>query len=420
MAFKRIVTLAILMINSVVLFSQNKIVEISFLGASNIYNNHVGNEWVNVAEINGVVLYRGESLRLEVNDNDLITIKSESNEVSEKYNDYGYSIVRGEGRELDQGDYTIEDRVVVTEDNGRYAGNSAEFIFKYKITVKLNRREIEEVPFNGNLGYYQSKEKVINDFFGCLNRKEYHKAFALTDNGKWTPYNNFLAGWENFSDIDLLSTKENNYENRFNAEVLTVEYMAFDRVKGDKAKYKYDFLFKKDDNLYKIVRMLYYKDRNRNTIWYSNDPMYLNKSIRLIRLVNKPYVILQDYYDNFINKYQVKENIGKYYADRVFVHFGDQNITRDAAVYKDYSDFDKNKVKSYKIFVQPDDMITSEYERYSIVYVPVNFYIEFLGGKKVKFESKIFAVLNSAKTKIIGIDTKRITNEAVRDFLSNY
>lgn len=404
---------------SIVLFSlsaQSKYVKIQLNEVTMAYNHHVGNEWLYNASLNGHEITIGETYLFEITqEENTVRLVSEMYEVSETYNDYGYSQIQNSYKGLKQGKFDITERVVVTEHHGRYAGNSAAFDFYYSIEISLNEPGIH--PANVNVTYNESKNSILERFFGYINNGQLSKAYELTENEKWTPYENFVNGWKGFSNIKLIKIEDNNYENQFDAEVLSIEYEAFDKSKGIRRTFKFDFLLKYSGYHYKIVRMLYHKGDEVNAPWYSKDPMYNSDKLELIRLVNKPFALIQDYYDNFVDRNQVKSNTVSFYSSVLLIHFEDQLITSEDANYKDYSDFDKNEVKSYKIFVQPYDMITQEYDQFSIVYVPVNFYIEFNNGKKTKYSSDIYTILNEDKTKIIGINNQIISIDDIIQIL---
>ncbi len=160
---------------------------------------------------------------------------------------------------------------------------------------------------------------------------------------------------------------------------------------------------------------------NENTKFqkfYSQDPMLDESDIKKIRLFNKPYSLLQNYYDYFISDEQVP-NVKKFYSETVLIHHSDNIISNAIATQKDIDNFDKEGIKSFRIFVQPYDMITDFYPTYDISSTSVNFYIQKVNEKHVKITKKIYTILNKSNTEILGISSKKITPEIIEEIIIN-
>lgn len=156
---------------------------------------------------------------------------------------------------------------------------------------------------------------------------------------------------------------------------------------------------------------------NENDIWYYDDPLYEQKNDPLVELFNKPHVLLQAYYDNFVSKNLIKKNI-KYYSDTLLIHFNDTIIDSQSAIDKDYLDFSLNDIRSYQILVNSYGMVTEHLDYIDIVNVPLKYYITKMNGSRTKFNTNITAILNKSNDKIISIsnsitisDLKRAVNK---------
>ncbi len=95
-----------------------------------IFNDHVGNEWYFGSYVNGNLINYKERIELILPSDKKIKLQSILMEENEKYNDHG----RSESEiNLNNKPAVIKQLVRITETNGRYAGNSAEFEFVYSI-----------------------------------------------------------------------------------------------------------------------------------------------------------------------------------------------------------------------------------------------------------------------------------------------
>lgn len=98
------------------------------------YNNHVGNEWYYGVTLNDKKLGIGQSRKLNFNDISYISIYCSATEGNETFNDRSSESVG-----LTQYDINcLKDNafyipVIVREDNGRYAGNTAELQFHFTV-----------------------------------------------------------------------------------------------------------------------------------------------------------------------------------------------------------------------------------------------------------------------------------------------
>ena len=101
--------------------------------SSLIYNNHVGNEWSTAVRINDNYLYRGENINLTVYENEKIVIYCIANE-NDKIMDYGSANILVDPSELRNGQNFYTCNVIVTENRGRYSGNTAKWEFTFTVT----------------------------------------------------------------------------------------------------------------------------------------------------------------------------------------------------------------------------------------------------------------------------------------------
>lgn len=260
--------------------------------------------------------------------------------------------------------------------------------------------------------------ETIQRFFNHLNNRNFGLAFELTDNDLWQPLSKFSTGvWGDFEDIDMIESRPKNYSSVYGGEaILEVTYFAFDRGKNHRQKYTYDFHLRQDQDEWKIVRMIHPREFHEKD-WITSDPMYKPGDLEMIRLLNRPFCILQDYYDLFANSFDVKTKVADFYYDALIIHHNDILISSQEAANKDFNDFVKNNIRSYQILVQAYGMLTNLYESFDIVHVPLNYYVEKMNGQRSHFTINISAVLNKENTKILAIGTN-IDYDRVHEILS--
>ncbi|GLX70331.1 hypothetical protein [Paenibacillus glycanilyticus] len=105
--------------------------KVTLVSVELVENNHVGNEWETTAYVNGKEVQEGKSVTLNLKASDSIKLKAYAEE-QDKIPESGSanvavkvsSITKSVNKAL---------QVVVTENRGRYSGNTAEWKFTYKI-----------------------------------------------------------------------------------------------------------------------------------------------------------------------------------------------------------------------------------------------------------------------------------------------
>ncbi|MCA0757198.1 hypothetical protein KP806_19215 [Paenibacillus sp. N4] len=105
--------------------------KVTFVSAKLVENNHVGNEWWSGAYVNGKELKAGGSLVLTLKPADSVKLKAKVSE-QDKYPDNGEanvsvkasSVIKSMNKSLS---------VTVTENRGRYSGETATWSFSFKI-----------------------------------------------------------------------------------------------------------------------------------------------------------------------------------------------------------------------------------------------------------------------------------------------
>ncbi|GMK48890.1 hypothetical protein PghCCS26_60200 [Paenibacillus glycanilyticus] len=105
--------------------------KVTLVGVELVENNHVGNEWLTKAYVNGKEVQKNKSITLSLKSTDSIKLKAYAEEQdkipdSNSANDTvkASSITKTVNKAL---------KVVVTENRGRFSGNTAEWKFTYKI-----------------------------------------------------------------------------------------------------------------------------------------------------------------------------------------------------------------------------------------------------------------------------------------------
>ncbi len=114
--------------------SSKVIVTVELQTVECVDNNHVGNEWVFGATVNKKELNEGDSVEITTTSTGKITIVSMAEE-QDKYPDYGSkSLTVSVGKLKAGSNNTYTSNVTVTENRGRYSGNTAVWKFTYLIT----------------------------------------------------------------------------------------------------------------------------------------------------------------------------------------------------------------------------------------------------------------------------------------------
>ncbi len=116
--------------------ASNTKVKVTLQSVDCIENNHVGNEWGYGATVNKKSIYEGQTVEISTSPNSKITIVSTAEE-DDNYPDYGSKTLTVSVSKLKASTSTkYTSNVTVTENRGRYSGNSAVWKFTYVIKKK--------------------------------------------------------------------------------------------------------------------------------------------------------------------------------------------------------------------------------------------------------------------------------------------
>ena len=99
-----------------------------------VHNNHVGNSWAYVITSGDTSIKKGKSATFELTGADALELICQATE-NDSYPDVGTSTITINMTDLKEGKNTVTTTVIVTEDRGRYAGNTAEY--KFTVTIKV-------------------------------------------------------------------------------------------------------------------------------------------------------------------------------------------------------------------------------------------------------------------------------------------
>ena len=133
MCYKKIFPVFVLISISLISYSQQTI-EVQLVSISNIYNNHVGNEWSHSVTVNQKALSRYKSLSFKQSEINTLTFEVSCSEFDEKYSDYGNNTHVIDLNKIDlSSEYSFSMEVTVTENGGRYKGNKAKWKYSFKI-----------------------------------------------------------------------------------------------------------------------------------------------------------------------------------------------------------------------------------------------------------------------------------------------
>ncbi|MBO7746459.1 hypothetical protein I8J29_19785 [Paenibacillus sp. MWE-103] len=106
-------------------------IKVTFVRATLAQNNHVGNEWWTGGYVNGKEVPEGGSVTLNVKSTDTIKLLAEAQE-QDKYPDDGQASAAVKVSSVTKSlDKALS--VTVTENRGRYSGNTAKWKFTFKI-----------------------------------------------------------------------------------------------------------------------------------------------------------------------------------------------------------------------------------------------------------------------------------------------
>jgi hypothetical protein len=100
------------------------------------------------------------------------------------------------------------------------------------------------------------EQELIGAFVKALNEGDYEKAYGLSRNDRWEPYERFVTVvWGEVASIALKSEQKKIRPSKFGAEaVYAVEYETVDRL-GKRRNFVYDFHLKRFEDQWKIVRL---------------------------------------------------------------------------------------------------------------------------------------------------------------------
>ena len=84
--YKKILTIFVLISLPLISYSQQTI-EVQLVSISNVYNNHVGNEWSHNVTVNQKTLNRYKNLSFKLIETNTLTFKVNCSEYDEKYSD---------------------------------------------------------------------------------------------------------------------------------------------------------------------------------------------------------------------------------------------------------------------------------------------------------------------------------------------
>ena len=99
-----------------------------------VSNNHVGNKWTYVITSGETAINKGKSATFELTGAESLELICQATE-NDSYPDVGTNTITINTADLKEGKNTVTTTVIVTEDRGRYAGNTAEY--KFTVTIKV-------------------------------------------------------------------------------------------------------------------------------------------------------------------------------------------------------------------------------------------------------------------------------------------
>ncbi len=105
--------------------------KVTLVSVELVENNHVGNEWYTTASVNGKEIEEGSSVTLKLKSSESLKLKAYAEE-QDKIPESGSANATVKVSSVTK-DITKSLKVKVTENRGRYSGNTAEWKFTFKV-----------------------------------------------------------------------------------------------------------------------------------------------------------------------------------------------------------------------------------------------------------------------------------------------
>ncbi|WP_151733069.1 hypothetical protein [Paenibacillus tengchongensis] len=109
-------------------------VQVTLVSAELVENNHVGNEWYTEATVNGTAIEEDSPMTLDVKTTGSIELQATAEE-QDKIPESDTASVSVKVADLSK-PVTKAVKLTVTENRGRYSGNTAEWKFTFKVQKK--------------------------------------------------------------------------------------------------------------------------------------------------------------------------------------------------------------------------------------------------------------------------------------------
>lgn len=262
-----LVLLVVISFSFVVLAQGAKRVQVELLSIDKYINTHVGHEYEYYATINDKEIRIGDTRDNIVFRGYHLGISCFAKDVDPYFDDTSYNEKLYSWKELNDGTFKIKIRVIVTENRGRYSGETSTFDFNFKMQV-LDYGRLNDDSYDQNARDENNSQSIkylkgdaivmIEYFFNDLNEKKYQKAYQRCDNKLWIPFTNFMKAWNDLSNIQIESHEYINRQSRYEPEeVITVTYTGISNSTGDRVILKHDFLTKTIGGDLKIIRLLF-------------------------------------------------------------------------------------------------------------------------------------------------------------------
>lgn len=130
-AFAAVILVFVLLVQPVSAATKTIKLKVTLTSIELVENDHVGNDWYNIASVNGKEIEEGSTVTLSLKATDSIKIEAYAEE-QDKIPDTGSSSVSIKVSNVKKSmNKTL--KVSVTENRGRYSGNTAEWEFEFKI-----------------------------------------------------------------------------------------------------------------------------------------------------------------------------------------------------------------------------------------------------------------------------------------------
>lgn len=256
----RIVALYLLILIPFLVFGQEKCryVNVTFNDVHEYINTHVGNEYEYYATVNGEQIDLGSTVEYKLCENATLLLTCYAIDIDPSVDDFSRKQNRFSYYQLLKTTYFHKSTVIVTENRGRYSGETSSFTFEF--TFKSE----DDITSQSFYDYLPKGDAIqmIEFFFNDINNNKYTSAYKRCSNDLWKPFLNFMNGWKDIKNIKIIEYRYISRDSKYSPdEVVAIKYSGISKITGESINFTHDFLIKWTEDGDKIVRLLNSKEK---------------------------------------------------------------------------------------------------------------------------------------------------------------